>query len=352
LNNVDPDILYDLDPYLLLKQMNLGTPHSDIFDGIVPKKIRNFMCATIPIHSIFYKGINNSGCGSVKQNTDIDNKFTRQPTWFSTYKTASKYGNVFAYYLLRPITLFNLNNVNNILQLRKLAMQTSDWPGEVTREKFLATLAFATGYTESTEELTQIPTFYGVILRQTPPLQTLNRTSYIFIDNFLVRGIRFLIPSTDGYYGKRVKSSFHKNFHEEICIFSTFKVIERIRTIATDECSEFKQRIVECIRKAEFDKCEGIIMENIQNQEGGGKMNEFNSFDEPNSLNTQNSQNVQQNNNENYHHMLMDPVTQFDNKNNVQEDKNYYNETVNPFDRNITTLAQLLQYEKDFYCSV
>ena len=60
---------------------------------------------------------------------------------------------------------------------------------------------------------------------------TINRISYHSFDFKLVEIIKEHIPWCDGYYGRKICSTYHKYFHREVCIFGTHGKMKLMRTI-------------------------------------------------------------------------------------------------------------------------
>lgn len=60
---------------------------------------------------------------------------------------------------------------------------------------------------------------------------TINRVSYHPFDFKLVEIIKEHLPWCDGYYGRKVCSTYHKYFHREVCIFGTHGKMKLMRSI-------------------------------------------------------------------------------------------------------------------------
>lgn len=60
---------------------------------------------------------------------------------------------------------------------------------------------------------------------------TINRLSYHPFDFKLVEIIKEHLPWCDGYYGRKVCSTYHKYFHREVCIFGTHGKMKLMRSI-------------------------------------------------------------------------------------------------------------------------
>lgn len=60
---------------------------------------------------------------------------------------------------------------------------------------------------------------------------TINRVSYHTFDFKLVEIIKEHIPWCDGYYGRKICSTYHTIFHREVCIFGTHGKMKLMRTI-------------------------------------------------------------------------------------------------------------------------
>lgn len=246
-----PKLIQKIKPfyYKVFKNCSKGTRE---FDNM------NVSVVTIPQGSRFYRGFKRDlHCSKVQQ------RYDRTPTWLASFEIAARYAHssFISYSATEDIVLFDITNPNNLQLLINKIINDEDEDltnDEESRQEWINRVLFATGYNTTLEE--QKTAFYSVFGENTNnpfPFTNwmdfyrknndgtknevfkkceskasgikndLNRISVTSNDAFVAQLIdRYFGDVVHGYFCDKQQSTYHGEFHREICTFgdSVFKI--------------------------------------------------------------------------------------------------------------------------------
>ena len=245
----------------------------ELYCGLMKKCMNsNFNIVHVPANVYFFKGFNQRDCDLVRPPNSVDDQHQQRAMWMSTYEVALRYShNILCYKTIRPLLLFELTDVDNLMALIELIRQKNEASSKFIQsnsvqddmdplplpltdtqrraqihkqsmidthkakcKKYLEqtkTVLYTTGIHCTLEEQVNIfpyeicdPRLYNSDSKFNNRF-TLNRISFFELDLLLSEILREHLPWADGYYGCSTETSSPSSpsgrFHKEVCIFGS-----------------------------------------------------------------------------------------------------------------------------------